>query len=188
MPLRRILPRLALCALGLAASLPVCASPFFSTSGRMSADNSVVEVTFTSTSSYIYTFSTTSYASGGFNPVLTLFSSTGAPLDNFGSGTSDATLMDALSPGTYFLTLTEFPNVAINTLADGFLFASDPSITGDLCGVPGGKFYDSVSCTQRTGKYSLTSTIAPTPEPSSWMLMASGVAVLAYTSRRRLFV
>lgn len=184
MNVRRFLPIAATAFLGLVASLPGHASTI---NGSFSADDSVLQYTFSTTTAQIFTFETTSYASGGFVPVLTLFSSTGMPLDNAGSGFGDASLSDPLSPGAYTLTLTEFPNVAIGSLADGFLFAGDPTITGDTCGVAGGKFYDTVSCTERTGNYSLTSTVAPTPEPSSWMLMASGAAVLVYASRRRLF-
>ena len=108
--------------------------------GTFTADNSTLAVAFTSSTLQNVTFSTTSYASGGFIPVLTLFSGAGKELDNFGSGISDASLSDTLAAGSYVLYLTEFPNVAINNLSDGFLFANSPTITGIDCSVPAACF------------------------------------------------
>ena len=159
----------------------------FSASGDFAADNSVYTHAFSTSTAQDFTFSTTSFASGGFVPVLTLFNATtGAEVDNFGSGLGDATLTDTLASGSYVLDLTEFPNVAIGTLAQGFLFATDPTATGDFCGVSGGEFLDDVNCSQLTSKYTLNITsVAATPEPSPWLLVLSGAALVFFTSRRR---
>lgn len=172
-------------------------------SGTFAADNSVFQLPFTVTGTENYTFTTTSYASGGFVPVLTLFSSTGTPIgfdgaDGMCNGSEtpnsstgicdDAFLEETLTSGTYTLDLTEFPNVAIGDLSDGFLFASDPTATGDVCGVSGGMFLeaDLATCVQRTDAYSLTVTATPTPEPPTFLLFLPVAAVLALVSRRSL--
>lgn len=188
MNLRTRLPRAAACALGLAVSLFAHADTF-TTSGNFTADDQVYTYNFSSASTQTFTFSTSSYAAGGFDPVLTLFNAAGAPVDNFGSGTSDAFLSDTLGPGSYILALTEFPNVAIGNYSDGFLFAGNPTITGDICSIAGGQFIDDITCTQRSSAYALSVTSAPvaaaTPEPSSWLLVLPGAAVLAFSTRRR---
>jgi hypothetical protein len=177
-------------------------------SGTFSADNSVYTYDITVSGTQNYTFYTTSYATGGFVPYLTLFSTSGAnsgmPLgfdgaDGMCSGsmTADATtgmcddafLQETLSPGTYTLDLTEFPNVANGNLSDGFLFAGDATATGDVCGVSGGMFLqaDVAPCVQRTDAYSLTITSAsPTPEPSTFLLGLPVAAFILLSARRRL--
>lgn len=176
-------------------------------SGTFAADNSVYQLPFTVTGNENFSFETTSYATGGFVPVLTLFSASGVPVgfdgaDGMCNGSEtpssstgmcdDAFLQETLSSGNYTLDLTEFPNVAIGDASDGFLFASDPTATGDVCGVSGGMFLESdlASCTQRTDAYSLTvnSTPAasPTPEPSTLLLFLPVGAVLGLASRRAL--
>lgn len=101
----------------------------------------------------------------------------------------DAFLQETLGAGSYTLDLTEFPNVAIGNLSDGFLFASDPTATGDVCGVSGGTFLQSdlATCVQRTSNYSLTITSpAATPEPSTFLLLLLPTAGLLAYSRRRI--
>lgn len=188
MNLRRSLPHIAACAIGL-ASFSFAHADSFSASGTFTTDDQVYEYDFSSTTAQNYSFTTTSYASGGFVPLLTLFSGAGDFLAASSEGpgpTTDASLMDTLSPGNYILTLTEFPNVANGNYADGFLFAGDPTITGDSCSMPGTSFVDdtSTACTQRTGNYALNVTSSPTPEPSSWLLVLPGAAILALSSRR----
>lgn len=186
MNLRSLVPCVALAALGFVPFSQAYAdtAPF---AGNFSADNSVFTDTFTTASSQVFNIFTTSYATGGFVPVLTLFGSDGNVIDNSGPGTSDASLMDTLAAGSYTLDLTEFPNVANGSLGDGFLLAGSPTATGDGCGVSGGMFLDPITCTQRTSNYALTvnSSAAVTPEPSTWLLLLTGSAALIYTERRR---
>lgn len=186
MNLRSLVPCVALAALGFVPFSQAYAdtTPF---AGTFSADNSVFTDSFTTTSTQAYNIFTTSYATGGFVPVLTLFSGDGNIISNSGPGTSDASLMETLAAGSYILDLTELPNVAIGNLSEGFLYASDPTATGDNCSVTGGMFLDPISCAQRTNNYALTvsSSAAVTPEPSSWLLLLTGSAALLYTERRR---
>ena len=182
---------------------PKAVAVTFNTSGTFTADNSSYTYSFTSTSAQNYTFSTTSYATGGFVPVLTLFSGSGNIIGSDGAdGTcggsaakdattnmcDDASFSQLLTAGSYQLYLTEFPNVANGNLADGFLYASDPTSTGDNCGVAGGKFLqtDTAVCVQRTSSYSLSvNSTAPTPEPSTWVLVLSAMTALFFVDQRR---
>lgn len=193
MNLRRHSPCiLALSLLGIAFSSLAQAAVF---TGTFTADNSVFSDPFTVSSPTIYTFATTSYASGGIVPVLSLFNTTtGAIVDYSGvnTGVSDVSIMDTLTAGSYVLDLTEFPNEAIGNLADGFTdsFYSDAAtITGDTCGVSGGMFYNAITCTKTTANYALnvTSTTAPvavTPEPASLLLLLPPIAFVMLYGRR----
>ncbi len=191
MNLCRFASRLALAVLGVTTLTQAHASTT-TLSGTFTADNTVISDPLTLTSAQNYTFTTTSFASGGIVPVLTLFNTvTGNVVDFSGSNTgfSDVALTDTLSAGNYVLDLTEFPNVAIGNLAAGFLFASNPSITGSDCGVPGGMFYNDITCAQTTANYSVTVTnaatnaAAVTPEPSTLLLVLP--PALALLGRRR---
>ena len=161
----------------------------FTTSGNFAADNSLYELTFSETGNTSFSAATTSYATGGFLPVLTLFNAaTGAVVANSGSGLGDASLTDLLGSGTYNLFLTEFPNVAVGDLAAGFLFAGNPTATGDACGVAGGMFLNAITCAPTGSGYALTtsSSTAVTPEPATWLLVLPPAALLFFSSRRRL--
>ena len=187
MNLRCSASRVALAVLGFTAYSQAHAATT-TLSGTFTADNTVISDPLTLTSTQNYTFSTTSFASGGIVPALTLFNTvTGAVVDFSGSNTgfSDVSLTDTLSAGSYVLDLTEFPNVAIGNLAAGFLFASNPSITGSDCGVPGGMFYNDITCAKTTSNYGLTVTnaAAVTPEPSTLLLVLP--PALALLGRRR---
>lgn len=186
--------------------------------GTLSADNSVFDYTFTNPSTQTFDFYTTSYAgglnadgtttsAGGFVPVLTLFSNSSGMVLGFGGAggictgginadpvtklCDDANFMETLSPGAYTLALSEFPNVPTGTLSSpGFIGASDPTFTGDNCGVSGGHFLeaDVAPCVQRTSSYALN--VAPassvvTPEPSTWLLVLSAAGFIPFKWRRR---
>ena len=172
--------------------------------GTFTTDNQVAEFNFNVATASTYTLDTTSYSQGGFVPVLSLFQSNGTIVAADGgsgmcmggamkdSGTKmcdDAYLNLALTSGSYILALTEFPNVAINNLSDGFLFASDPHATGTVCGKSGGTFLQSdVSpCVQRDGKYAVSITNASAvPEPATWALMLPAAGVLFFAGRQQL--
>ena len=187
MNLCRPASRIALAVLGFAAVTQARAAttPF---SGTFLNDASVFSDAFTTTSAQTYTFTTTSFASGGIVPVLTLFNATtGTVVDFSGANTgfSDVTLTDTLNAGTYLLDLTEFPNSAVGpTLAAGF-YPNSPTITGSDCGVPGGMFYNDITCTKTTNVYSgtITNAAAVTPEPSTLLLVLP--PALALLGRRR---
>lgn len=184
--------------------------------GSLTADDSVFTYTLTTASTQVFNFYTTSYGgganlngsvtpSGGFDPVLTLFSTTTGNVLGFGGGTGmcqgssskdpktglceDASFSATLAAGAYTLDLTEFPNEAIGKLADGFLFAGDSTVTGDFCGVSGGTFLQSdvAPCVQRSSNYAVNiSSTTPVPEPPTWLLISPVAAVVALFKRRRL--
>ena len=158
--------------------------------GNFTNDASVFSDPFTTSSSQVYTFTTTSYASGGIVPVLSLFNvTTGKIVDYSGvnTGFSDVSITDTLAPGSYVLDLTEFPNSAVGNLAVGF-YPNSPTITGIDCGVTGGMFYNDITCAKTTSNYALIATNAAattvTPEPSSILLVLPAAAYL-FSSRRR---
>lgn len=181
--------------------------------GTFTADNQVFEQTLVVPTTQLFTFSTTSYGggrnldgsttlAGGFVPVLTLFSSvTGKVVGTDGasgvcSGSArrdpntgmcdDAFFTATLTPATYVLDLTEFPNAAIDSLNTNprFLFSSDPSATGTTCGVSGGKFLqaDTAPCTQRNGSFAVN--ISSVPEPATWFTLLPAAGAL-FCFRRR---
>ena len=184
---RRILSALALVAL----SCPLVSQAHADTinySGMFAADNSIFSVAFSTATTQSYAFTTTSFASGGFVPVLTLFNASGGtPLAFAETDFSDVTLSQLLGPGSYILFLTESPNVFTSTLSAGTLFSGSPTITGDLCGVSGGTFLNVVSnCSQRSSTYSLSVTnTAATPEPSTILLLLPPAVLLVVSQRRR---
>ena len=187
----------------------------FTDTGTFTKDNQVAEFTFNVATASTYTLYTTSYGgganlngttslAGGFVPVLSLFHANGSIVAaDGGSGMcnggakmaaatgmcDDAYLNLALTSGNYILALTEFPNVAINNLSDGFLFASDPHATGTICGKKGGTFLetDVAPCVQRDGSYAVNVTNASAvPEPATWALMLPAAGVLFFAGRQHL--
>jgi hypothetical protein len=180
--------------------------------GSFLNDNTIVTTVLLNTTNTTYNFFTTSYGggmnadgsstlAGGFDPVLTLFSPAGTVVA-FGGGTGtcsgtskadtvtglceDANFTTTLGPGTYNLVLSEFPNVPLGSLSDGFLANGDGTFTGDNCGVAGGKFLQSdvAPCVQRTANYAVNiSSVAPVPEPPTWLLVLPTVAAFVYFRR-----
>ena len=187
----------------------------FNDTGTFTKDNQVAEFNFSVATASTYTLYTDSYGgganlngttslAGGFVPVLSLFHADGTIVAaDGGSGMcnggakiaaatgicDDAYLNVALTSGSYILALTEFPNVAINNLSDGFLFASDPHATGTACGKNGGTFLetDVAPCVQRDGSYSVNvSNASAVPEPATWALMLPAAGVLFFAGRQHL--
>lgn len=215
--LKAVFRPLALLTICLAA-VPGAMAASFTATGSLAADNDVYSHTFDVTTSQDFTFYTTSYGggmnadgthtnAGGFVPVLTLFSSTTGNVLGFGGGDGmcsgssvadagtglceDAYFTQMLDPGSYTLDLTEFPNVAIGNLSDGFLAGSDASFTGTNCG-SGGMFLqaDVAPCVERTSNYAVNITSAsasPVPEPPTWLLVLPATAAIAFFGRRQLF-
>jgi hypothetical protein len=178
--------------------------------GTFAADNSVSTYNFNVAAAQPYVLWTTSYGggtnldgtnspAGGFVPVLTLYSAdSGNVVANDGAGGTcspvgrqdastgvcdDAYIFAVLTPGNYVLDLTEFPNVAIGNLSDGFLFSTDPTATGDACS--GGMFVqaDLSSCPQRTNSYAFN--VASVPEPATVWLVVPGLALAGLFRYRR---
>ncbi len=165
--------------------------------------------------SYGYAGGTTSTGTtvpaGGFDSVLTLFSSSGVFIedndDGAGAATDpatgvagDARITANLATGTYILALTQYDNFSIGNLADGFVesgkpnFTADPSFTiGGAC--PGNMFRDISGSAGRcrTGNWTVdfsnvatVSPVAAVPEPSALLLAGLGLALVQiFRSRGR---
>jgi hypothetical protein len=170
--------------------------------GTFNTDDQVNFYTTTLTSSQTFNVNTTSYAAGGFDPVLTLFYANGSPIAPSMTGgtadpvtglSNDAYISQLLGPGTYLLSLSEFPNGATNGANDPFLFAGMGNFTPSLCpGSTGTSFLESdvAPCVQRTGNFAFTSnvTLAPaatvTPEPATWILVLPATGLLLAFGKR----
>lgn len=166
--------------------------------------------------SYGYAGGTTSTGTvvptGGFDTVLTLFSSSGVFINDNDDGAGvptdpatgllgDARITANLAAGSYTLVLTQYDNFSIGNLSDGFVeagkpnFTADPSFTsGGAC--PGNTFRD-ISGTAgrcRTGNWSIdfvgassVTPVAPVPEPSALLIVGLGLALfLVFYLRRRM--
>ena len=140
---------------------------------------------------------TSSFAQGGFAPVLSLFDGqgfllqTGAPADASACCEQRLTV-DAL-PGHYTLVLSQQGNYPGTTLADAFSSAGQAHYTAayDPLLRPNATFID-LDQTQRSGFWALDLTVAGTaaavPEPAAgWLLAAglTGLAGLSWRHRRR---
>ena len=162
-------------------------------------DNDVVLVTFDVLAPSTFTAQTTSFALGGFDPVLTLFEPNGESLPPNDDRDPDTGDFDALIgpltllPGMYTLALTQSPNFGQVLLQTGFDFDDTPFFTSILYGSNGSECTAFITfdgdC--RTGYFAGSLTIeplaAPVPEPGTLLLVATGTGVLMRTrfSRRR---
>jgi hypothetical protein len=178
--------------------------------GTFTNDNQVFQYNFTLPTASSISIFTTSYGggtnldgtvstAGGFVPNLTLFTASGNVIAGDGGSAmargnlrmdpstrlyNDAFIATSLTAGSYILTLTEFPNVAIGNFSDGFLFASSPTATGDTCGVSGGKFLevDTVPCAPISAAFAVN---VNTPEPATAFLVVPALGVAYFLRRRR---
>jgi len=159
-------------------------------SGSFTSDDQMFETSLTLASPSTLTVYTTSYASGGFVPVVSLFNqSTGAFIASNGGDAScsngrmkdavtgicnDAYLASPVAPGNYLAILTEFYNFPNgNNIAGGFSQAGTGNFTSSVCGTSG-PFWetDLAPCAQRTGNYSLNLSTSVTPEPATgWLIL-----------------
>jgi hypothetical protein len=155
---------------------------------------------------------TTSFANGGFAPVLSLFDNLGnLQFYNIGSFTNDCA-NNGTDPATgscwdarfsfnsvagtqYLITLTEDDNFPLGTtLLDGFSEAGNGNFTAQPPfnnPVPGGKFLLS-GPVQRTGDWALTIqsdeptlTASQVPEPTTTALLLTGGGLLALWRKTR---
>lgn len=193
---RDLLPLLG-CLLGFAAS--ASAGPIFS--GNFTSDDNVVFFHYQVQNTALVDVFTTSYAGGGFSPILTLFGANGEFLfDNAGYPTdTDAALSwNSVAGMEYIIALTQYDNYAIGpTLADGFRqqgmgnYTAEPPFNPTI---PGGSFL-LPGPTQRSSAWSVSfesneptlSVSGPSaiPEPATTVLTLCGVLALAVWTRRR---
>lgn len=173
-----------------------------SQAGSFTSDNDVQTFSFALSQASTVSFTTTSWAgANGFAPNLTLFYGDGSASGVATGNNADVTLTADLFAGSYWLSLTESPNIALDNLSDGFEFdaagASNPcpnptnNFTGSAClayGASDTAFWDSAN-TQHSGNWALTAVAVPdetsqVPEPSTILLSAIGISTAAYVRRR----
>ncbi len=185
----------AMAALALAclAPVPQAQAASFTLTGSFNQDDNVRLFSFHVANSSPVSLRTTSVATGGFDTILTLFSSTGAFLSqNDGPPGSllpnDATIQQSLAPASYILALTEFDNFQLTgpggNLSDGFQRAGQGNFTAALFGSnPSEKAFIDVTGAQRTSNFSLTfdnvSSASAVPEPATFAIFVLGLASLA---------
>ncbi|MBC7455741.1 MAG: PEP-CTERM sorting domain-containing protein [Massilia sp.] len=177
--------------------------------GTFSADDEHVSVPINLAGSGRLTAITSSWALGGFAPVLTLFGGADGYQQNVGSRRTcgagsgspdaatgfcwDATLSRALQAGNYLLVLTQDDNLTNgDTLADGFSQDGTPNYTSlNYLGIPNGPLCINVDASQRSCNYAMTVDVAldqvgTVPEPASLALFGlTGLALLRAHRVRR---
>lgn len=168
-----------------------------SNSGTLPNEAQVIEESFNLTAASAFTAFTTSYAKGGFEPMLTLYTGAGnyvagesvtspvAAADMTTGLAADAYLTDPhLAAGSYILVLTDFLNqqsATATNLSDGF--------TG-----PGGSTFIDEMGNSRSAAYAVTvsaTALSPvsTPEPSSiWLVLLPLAGGLIIRKSRSMFV
>jgi PEP-CTERM motif len=191
----------------------------FSFQGTFTADDNVQLFNFTVGTSSTVTLQTWSYAGGvdaagvtiprgGFDPILALFDSTGAEINQNDDGGSnvpadsvtgehyDTYLQSTLAPGTYTVSVMEYDNFAVGpNLSDGFTRTGQGDFTSTF-GCSEGKFCDvsgDSAGNSRTGNWEFdilgvnaaTTVTSAVPEPASVGLLLLGAAGLAAFARRK---
>lgn len=174
-------------------------------SGSFTSDDQMFQTSLSLAGPSTITAYTTSYASGGFVPVVSLFNqTTGAFIATDGGDASctngrmmdattgicnDASLSSPVATGNYLVVLTEFYNFPNGNFAAGFGQAGTGDFTSSACGTSG-PFWetDLAPCVQRTGSYSLNLSSIATPEPATaWLILpilAFGVSRFRKTQGR----
>jgi hypothetical protein len=163
-------------------------------SGSFAQDDDTFSVGFTLLAGETVLADTSSFAAGGFAPVLSLFDAGGQLLQlDVGSSHScsgtgsfcwDAHLAASLTAGNYRLVLTQDGNTPLGpTLADGFTMTGQPDYTGlNYLGQPGLHFIN-VDGSARTGDWAFALQAASVPEPGVALMLAAGLGLLAWRRR-----
>jgi len=139
------------------------------------------------------TVSTTSFATGGFIPILSLFDAGGnfLFLDSGYANNTDASLNFPAAPGAvYTIVLTEYDNFPNGLqLSQGFAEDGNGNFTTGLSGFPG-PFRDPLG-TQLTGDWAVTFASADpglqataVPEPGAVFLAGGGMLLLFLRKKR----
>jgi hypothetical protein len=158
--------------------------------GAFFADDNVQLFNYTVQNQGLVTIATTSFSSGGFSPILSLFDSTGQFLFD-DSGYSSQT--DALTE------YDNFPNAANDdgNLSEGFQEDGNGNFTANPPFTPSpqpGAFYDGPGGLQLTGNWAVnfsapdaaglaSSEVQAAPEPASFGLALTGAALLLVRKR-----
>lgn len=192
---------------------PAMAATNFSFNGTFTHDNGVQLFHFSIGSATTVTLQTFSFgggtnaagnpvAAGGFTPVFSLFDADGGAITNSlgadssqcGAGAADSAtgacwdtfIAAPLAKGGYILALTQFDNVALGNLADGFSYDGGPV---DFTGGPFLENHIGPSSFQRDGHWAVdilsVDNAQVVPLPSALPLLLSGLSVFAPFVRRR---
>lgn len=201
-----IVTRLALaCTATLALALPAAAlAAPTNYNGTFTRDDDLFTLDFTLAGTSQLRGVTTSFAQGGFAPVLSVFGAGGLLVQAVGSTRScgpgsgaadpatgfcwDALFDTVLTGGDYTLVLSQDGNLALGaTLADGFTYDGQADYTGvNFLGQPGARFINADG-SQRTGQWSLDLAIEPNrvPEPATLALLVAALSLLLRPARRQ---
>jgi len=184
----------------------------FSFTGTFSGDDDVQFFFFTADGVSNVTLRSYSYAggiqadgnvvsAGGFDPILSLFDSTGLLIGENDDGLGvpedpntiaawDTEFSQVLVAGIYIAAIAQFDNFANGpSLSDGFLRTGDPFYTGVLGGCSNGQFCDVSGVPpfdNRTNEWAfdILNVEAAVPEPSTALLVAIGLLGIAVRRHR----
>ncbi len=182
----------------------------FDFNGTFTHDNDIALSSFTVGATSTVTIFTSSWQSGGFDPILTLWNSSGNfVFEQDDSGASGSALSNAVSynygnwdsyftynllAGTYTVSIAQYNNYAAGTnLSNGFQQDGNPDFTFDY-GWGAQPYFNGIQNDNdaRTGNWSLHIThVNPAPPPSVPdafpTLSLLGVAILALAGLKRRF-
>lgn len=200
-----IVTRIALaCTATLTLALPAASLAAPTThSGAFTRDDDLFVLDFTLAGTSQVRGVTTSFAQGGFAPVLSVFGAGGLLVQAVGSSRScgadsgaadpatgfcwDALFDTTLSGGDYTLVLSQDDNLALgDALADGFTHDGQADYTGVIfLGQPGARFINADG-SPRTGQWSLDWTIETlhVPEPATLALLLAALSLALLPARR----
>ena len=177
-------------------------------SGVFNQDNNVQHMNFTVGQNSNITVFSSSWVAGGFDPILAIWSNSGALLyqqdDGHNIGTTDSNGVAyahgnwdsyydlVLNPGSYIATVAEYNNFANGTtLAQGFMYDNQPHFTFTN-GFGSQPDFNGVLNNQdaRTGDWAfhllnVESAIVVTPEPATMFLLGIGILGLWGVSRKK---
>lgn len=178
--------------------------------GTLATDDAVVLFSIPEPSGFNLAIYTTSYGggtnldgtttnAGGFLPVITLFSPTGQFVATDGGNPFPAGAVDpstgvpgdalinavGLSAGIYTLAVSEYFNLPVGDLPDGFAQTGSGNFTEAVCGFSSGGFYqvNLSPCPERSSAFTVDVAV-PEPATVGVLGIAFAMLVLARGSRR----
>lgn len=173
------------------ASALIISSP---TSGTVNLDSDYAVVNFDLSAEETVTMETTSYAQGGFDPLLTLLGPLSGGVyaviaendDKFFPTILDSYIQRTLGPGSYQLIVTQALNQLNGSSAPPLVFTKSGNYTNVDYGCAQGQFCD-FNQQSRGNFWSLAISSVPTnvTEPETLVLMGFGLAGMIVSRRRK---